>query len=50
MRDIQNDLFKEKETYCESCQYNMSGKIRCSKYKRIKPVSVMIGRSELLGN
>ena len=44
MRDIQNDLFDVKETCCESCQYNMPGKIWCSKYKRMKPVRVMIGR------
>lgn len=44
MRDIQNDLFDVKETCCESCQYNMPGKTWCLKYKRIKPVSVMIGR------
>ena len=44
MRDIQNDLLDVKETCCESCQYNMPGKTWCSKYKRIKPVSVMIGR------
>lgn len=44
MRDIQNDLFDVKETYCESCKYNIPGKTWCSKYKRIKPVSVMIGR------
>lgn len=43
MRDIQNDLFDVKETCCESCQYNMPGKTWCLKYKRIKPVRVMIG-------
>ena len=46
MRNIQNDLFGDKETYCESCKYNMPGKIWCSKYKRIKPVNVMIGRTK----
>jgi len=46
MRDIQNDLFDVKETYCESCKYNIPGKTWCSKYKRIKPVSVMIGMTK----
>lgn len=46
MIDIQNDLFDVKETYCESCKYNIPGKTWCSKYKRIKPVKVMIGRTK----
>lgn len=46
MRNIQNDLFDVKETCCESCQYNMPGRTWCSKYKRIKPVNVMIGRTK----
>lgn len=44
MRDVQNNLFDVKEACCESCKYNIPGKTWCSKYKRIKPVSVMIGR------
>ena len=46
MRDIQNDLFDVKEACCESCKYNIPGKTWCSKYKRIKPVNVMIGRTK----
>ena len=46
MRDIKNDLFEVKETYCESCQYNIPGKTWCSKYQKIKPVGVMIGRTK----
>ena len=46
MRDIRNDLFGDKETYCESCQYNIPGKAWCSKYKKVKPVGVMIGRTK----
>lgn len=44
MRDIQNDLFDIKETYCNSCKYNILGKTWCSKYENRKPVDIMIGK------
>lgn len=46
MRDIQSNLFDDKETYCKSCQYNIPGKAWCPKYEKIKPIGVMMGRTK----
>jgi ADP-ribosyl-[dinitrogen reductase] hydrolase len=46
MRDIKNDLFEVKETYCESCKYNVLGKTWCSKYENRKPVDIMTGKTK----
>lgn len=45
MRDIQNDLFNIKETYCNSCKYNVLGKTWCAKYENRKPGDIMTGKT-----